>query len=85
MDEYKPKIGNHEVWRSDLNISIQGDYNVNAKKVEFNYLANFLGMKPEKIFYEKNKKLLDSLISNRINRNKALLVNIESAFKERFG
>ena len=37
MDEYKPKIGNHEVWRSDLNISIQGDYDVNAKKVEFNY------------------------------------------------
>jgi hypothetical protein len=58
---------------------------LSPEKVEFIYVANFLGMKPEKIFYEKNKKLLDSLISNRINRNKALLVNIESAFKERFG
>jgi len=55
------------------------------EKVEFNYVANFLGMKPEKIFYEKNKKLVDALMSNRINRNKALLINIESAFKERFG
>jgi hypothetical protein len=37
MDEYKPRIGNYEVWRSDLNISIQGDYDVDAKKIEFNY------------------------------------------------
>ena len=37
MDEYKPKIGNHEIWRSDLNISIQGDYNIEEEKVEFNY------------------------------------------------
>ena len=37
MDEYKPKIGNHEIWRSDLNISIQGNYNIEEEKVEFNY------------------------------------------------
>ena len=37
MDEYKPNIGSGEVWRSDLNISIQGDYDVDNKKVEFNY------------------------------------------------
>ena len=37
MDEYKPSIGNNEVWRSDLNVSIQGDYNIDDKKWEFNY------------------------------------------------
>jgi len=55
------------------------------EKVEFNYVANFLGMKPDKIFYENNKKLVDALTSHRINRNNALIVNIKSKFKERFG
>jgi len=55
------------------------------EKVEFRYVANFLGMKPDKIFHENNKKLVDALISHRINRNKALVVNIKSKFKERFG
>ena len=55
------------------------------EKVEFRYVANFLGMKPDKMFHEKNKKLVDALVSHRINRNKALLVGIRSTFKERFG
>ena len=37
MDEYKPSISSNEIWRSDLNLSIQGDYNVEDKKWEFNY------------------------------------------------
>jgi len=37
MDEYKPMIGSNEIWRSDLNLSIQGDYNTENKKWEFNY------------------------------------------------
>jgi len=37
MDEFKPEIENNEIWRSDLNVSIQGDYNIEAKKWEFNY------------------------------------------------
>jgi hypothetical protein len=56
-----------------------------SEKVEFRYVANFLGMEPNKIFHEKNKKLVDALISHRINRNKTLLVDIQSRFKDRFG
>jgi hypothetical protein len=55
------------------------------EKVEFRYVANFLGMKPDKTFHDNNKKLIDALISHRINRNKDLIVNIKSKFKEHFG
>jgi len=55
------------------------------EKVEFRYVANFLGLKPDKIFHENNRKLVDSLIAYRINRNKTLHVDIESKFKEHFG
>ena len=37
MDDQKPSIGNEEFWRSDLNFSIQGDYDVNSSKWDFNY------------------------------------------------
>jgi len=37
LDDKKPRIGNEELWRSDLNFSIQGDYNVEEKKWDFNY------------------------------------------------
>ena len=41
-------------------------------------------MTPNKEFYEGNKKLVDALIANRLNRNEALLKDIELKFKERF-
>jgi hypothetical protein len=53
--------------------------------VEFRYIASFLGMKADKTFYENNKQLIDTLISNRINRNKVFLASIKNRFKERFG
>ena len=37
LDDKKPRIGSEELWRSDLNFSIQGDYNVEEKKWDFNY------------------------------------------------
>jgi hypothetical protein len=37
MDQFKPKINNNEVWRSDINLSIQGEYNIDEKKWDFNY------------------------------------------------
>ena len=37
MDEYKPQISSNEIWRSDLNLSIQGDYSIEDKKWNFNY------------------------------------------------
>jgi hypothetical protein len=55
------------------------------EKVEFRYVANFLGRKADKIFYENNKNLVDALVSERLNRNKALIVNIKNTFKARFG
>ena len=55
------------------------------EKVEFRYVGNFLGRKADKIFYENNKNLVDALVSERLNRNKALIVNIKNKFKVRFG
>ena len=37
MDQFKPKINNNEVWRSDINLSIQGEFDVEDKKWDFNY------------------------------------------------
>tara|TARA_Y100000389_G_scaffold92955_1_gene89663 strand:- start:2605 stop:5904 length:3300 start_codon:yes stop_codon:yes gene_type:complete len=37
MDQFKPKINNDEVWRSDINLSIQGEYDIEEKKWDFNY------------------------------------------------
>jgi len=54
------------------------------QKVELRYVANFLGMKPDKNFYESNTNLVDSLITHRLNRNKSLLSEIEIIFKEKF-
>jgi hypothetical protein len=54
------------------------------EKVEFRYIANFLGRKADKIFYENNKNLVDALVSERLNRNKALIINIKNTFKARF-
>lgn len=55
------------------------------EKIEFRYLANFLGMKANKEFHENNKNLVDSLVSYRLKRNKALIQEIQIKFKERFG
>jgi hypothetical protein len=55
------------------------------EKVEFRYVANFLGMEPTKKFHENNKNLVDSLITHRMNRNISLLSEIDAKFKERFG
>jgi len=54
------------------------------EKIEFRYLANFLGMKSNKEFHENNKNLVDSLVNHRLNRNKTLLSEIEVKFKEYF-
>ncbi|MAZ61071.1 MAG: hypothetical protein CMG50_02705 [Candidatus Marinimicrobia bacterium] len=37
MDQFKPKINNDEVWRSDINLSIQGEYDIEEEKWDFNY------------------------------------------------
>lgn len=37
MDQFKPKINNDEVWRSDINLSVQGEYDIEEKKWDFNY------------------------------------------------
>ena len=37
MDQFKPKINNDEVWRSDINLSIQGEYDIDETKWNFNY------------------------------------------------
>ena len=57
---------------------------VSKEKIEFRYLANFLGMKSNKDFHENNKNLVDSLVNHRLNRNKTLLSEIEVKFKEYF-
>jgi hypothetical protein len=54
------------------------------EKVEFRYIANFLGMSPNKEFHQNNKKLVESLMTHRLNRNNAILKDIEVKFKERF-
>ncbi len=54
------------------------------EKVEFRYVAHFLGREADDIFYKNNKSLIDALVSERINRNKALLVSIKSTFKDQF-
>ena len=65
------------------NIGIQRK-RVSKEKIEFRYLANFLGMKSNKDFHENNKNLVDSLVNHRLNRNKTLLSEIEVKFKEYF-
>lgn len=55
------------------------------ERVEFRYIANFLGMNADKDFHENNKSLVDSLIAHRLNRNELLLEEIEAKFKEKFG
>ena len=55
------------------------------EKIEFRYVANFLGMKANRDFHEKNKELVDSLVNHRLNRNEILLPEIDIKFKERFG
>lgn len=57
---------------------------LSKEKIEFRYIASFLGMTPNKEFHEKNRKLVDSLIVHRLNRNALLLKEIEVKFKERF-
>ena len=37
MDKFKPQIDSNELWRSDLSLSVQGEYIVDNKKWEFNY------------------------------------------------
>ena len=37
MDEQKPNISSNELWRSDLSFSIQGNYDVEEEKWDFNY------------------------------------------------
>lgn len=54
------------------------------EKVEFRYVAHFLGREADDIFYKNNKSLIDALVSERIYRNKALLVSIKSTFKDQF-
>jgi hypothetical protein len=54
------------------------------EKVEFRYVANFLGLPPNKAFHENNKSLVDSLMTHRMNRNLALLAEIEMQFNEQF-
>ncbi len=72
-----------KISENSLNIVIQRK-RPPKEKVEFRYVAHFLGMTPNKEFYEGNKKLVDALIANRLNRNEALLKDIELKFKERF-
>ena len=52
--------------------------------VEFLYLSNFLGVDATTEFYEKNKNLIDLLVSQRLNRNKILTKEINIKFKEKF-
>ncbi|MFL2508781.1 MAG: hypothetical protein ACJ0HV_04845 [Candidatus Pseudothioglobus sp.] len=54
------------------------------EKIEFRYVANFLGMKPNKAFYENNNILIDKLVSHRINRYKSSIDQIKVKFEERF-
>ena len=58
---------------------------LSPEKVEFRYIANFLGMKADREFHEKNKNLVESLLTQRLNRNEVLIKEIEIKFKERFG
>ena len=37
MDDLKPRISNDEIWSSDLNFSVQGEYDVDDSKWNFNY------------------------------------------------
>ena len=53
-------------------------------KVEFRYVANFLGMSPTKDFYDNNKSLVDSLIHHRIKRNEAILKEVSVKFQKHF-
>ena len=57
---------------------------LDALKIEFRYLANFLGMKPNKEFYEQNNKLVDSLVNHRLEMKKTLLSEVQIKFKKRF-
>ena len=66
-----------------INVGIQRK-RVSKEKIEFRYLANFLGMKSNKEFHENNKNLVDSLVNHRLNRNKNLLPEIQLKFKEYF-
>ena len=54
------------------------------EKTEFRYVANFLGMTPNREFHEQNKKLVELLMAHRLNRNESILKDIEIKFKERF-
>jgi len=56
-----------------------------TEKIEFRYLANFLGMRADKEFHEKNKKIIDSIVTHRLNRNKVLIQEIKIKFNNRFG
>lgn len=55
----------------------------NIELVEFNYVANFLGVTPGVQFYNANKGLVDSLVVCRLERNARLLDSIKQEFDNR--
>ena len=61
MDEFKPEIGNDEVWRSDLSISIQGNYKVEDKKCFMNVFEYFCTE------IVRDKDIYCVLFSNNVN------------------
>ena len=92
VDFVGKEIFNNLVDDKSLAVLSQNSKNIGIKrkrlpneKIEFRYLANFLGMKSNKDFYENNKNLVDSLVNYRLNRNKTLLAEIQIKFKDRFG
>ena len=55
-----------------------------AEKIEFRYVANFLGMRPNKEFYEKNNKLVDLLVNHRLKSYNNLVSEVQIKFKKHF-
>lgn len=50
--------------------------------VEFNYIANFLGVHANQKFYEANKELIDLLIKKRINNNNKVIYSLKKEFEK---
>ena len=57
---------------------------LDQKKVEFQYLCNYLGLKSNQQFYNANKKYFDSLIQYRIERMNLQKPLLEKKFREKF-
>lgn len=82
-----------DVLGAEIGVDLLGQFEVPTKRenarmtpriVEYLYLCNFIGMKPDPDFFKSNKAVLDPLIKTRVQAQKRMQQTFERKFAERF-